>query len=442
MALTQFAQLVVDDAQLPESFVVASGRPADNGKDEEFKWDDAFDRHVNDWQGDAPVNYYSMSSIVTVDKDAVIGRIEPMVPATNGIDVHGNILAPVSSPQQIRIGNSIRRADDDPSQLISNVAGKVVQLGHQIMVDEVFYVGGDVSFETGNINSPAEVHITGAVPDRFEVRCTKSITVGGAVEAAHLDAKEDVVVGGGILGRHVGSVRSGQDIIAKFCSEADLFASRDVKIAKQVMNSKIRAEGRLIAEHSAVIGGYTFAKQGADVFVLGTESGTPTVVFSGTRPDVLAQCAAIDANLEPQREAIKKIKDRVQPLLKNLKRLTPAQREQATELMFKAEEAAAQVAEQEQRRDEMLETTEGATPKVRVSKAIYPRVTIYLGSRAFTFDKEIKGPVSIEMRQLNNVTEMVAVNQLTGSLQILKCQQIPVEQLMKEFQPLLEETPE
>lgn len=156
---------------------------------------------------------------------------------------------------------------------------------------------------------------------------------------------------------------------------------------------------------------------------------------------MLAECVAIDEQLQPARDAIQATREKVQPLLNNLKRLSPAQREQATELMYKAEEAAARMAEEEKRRDRMLkEAGAGGKPRMHVSGVIHPRVTISLGQRSITFQHELKGPITIEERQIKNVTEAVAVNQLTGSVQILKSHRLNADELLQDFEPL--STPE
>lgn len=439
-----FMEMVLDEEQKPpESFVVAEGRPPDEGHDEELKWDPAYDKALEDWQGDASVNYYNLSSIVIVEKDVAFGNLTAYAPACSGADVLGRLLESKRTPRRLELHESVRLGVDDPSQLISNVAGKVVQCGNKLLVDEVVHIKGDISFATGNIDAPAEVHITGAVPDRFTVKSAKSITVGGVIEAADVEAKGDVVVRGGIIGRNTGKVIAGGNITAKFCAEATLSAGGDVMVGKQMMNSKVRAKGRLIAEQVAVIGGHIYAAAGVDVAALGTNAGTPTNLFVGARPDALAECAAIDKRLQPTRDVVRKINDSVKPLMNNLKRLTGAQREQATEMAFKADEAQLQVDKEESRRDELLRAAGGGeTPHVRVSSVIHPHVSIHFGNRTINIDKELKGPVSIEVRQINNVTEVVAVNQLTGSIQTINSQQLAIDRLLKEYEPLIDRTTE
>lgn len=59
-------------------------------------------------------------------------------------------------------------------------------------------------------------------------------------------------------------------------------------------------------------------------------------------------------------------------------------------MMYKAEEAATQVAEEEQRREQLLEQGQGAAkPRIRVSQVIHPRVTISIGLRTTAFAQEL-----------------------------------------------------
>lgn len=437
--VAEFLELTESEGGLAKPFVVAAGRPAQEGKDEEFIWNEEFGRHATDSQGDAPVNYYERGSVTVVDENTILGTLTPMVPAKDGVDVRGEAIKPRSMPVRLELSGTVRRAEDDPSRIVSNIPGKIVLCGNKLRIEEVLRIEGDVGFSTGNINSPAAVHITGAVPDRFEVRSAKSIIVGSVIESACVDAEGDVTVRGGIVGRNTGKVRAGGRIVAKFCSEAYLSAGGDVLIGSQVLNSRVSARGKLIAEHAAVLGGHIYAAGGADVGVLGCDSCTPTQVFVGARPDVLVACAAIDERLRPARDTVERVRDKVQPLLCDLKRLTPWQREQTTKLAHEAEEAATRIAREEDRRRRMFEVGGGGrNPQVRIAKIIYPRVKIYLGRRSVTFDELVKGPVTIEERQIENVTEAVAVSQLTGSVKVLTSRQLPLDRLLQLFGPLME----
>ena len=63
---------------------------------------------------------------------------------------------------------------------------------------------------------------------------------------------------------------------------------------------------------------------------------------------------------------------------------------------------------------------------VLVLNRIYPGVTLRFGDRVVTFKEEKRGPIKIERRQIKNVTEIVTVNQLTGSVFPLKSGRIQI----------------
>lgn len=433
----EFIRLSENGEPHPEGFVAARGLPASNGQSEVFVWDPDLQGRQTDLPSDAPVNYYALNSIITVEKDTLLGTATPLVPSRPGRNVKGETMDATVEPEPLVIGDAIRRCPDDPCKLISNLAGKVVQKGQHLSIEEVLLVSGDVNFAIGNIDSTTAVHIQGSVLDRFEVRSRRSITVDGAIEAAVVAAGEDVVVRRGIIGRNVGSVTAGGRIVAKFCSEAVLTCAGDLAVISQLLNCRARTDGELQAVHVRIIGGHIYARLGGRVGVLGSDAGTPTRVFIGVRPDALAEIVAIDDRIQRTRDVIQGIRHTVQPLLNNVKHLTPTQREKAIELMFKAEEAQAGVESERERRQQILKAVGGdGNPRLIVSTLIHSGVTISLGARVTVFREELKGPLYIEQRKIHNVTELVAVNTLTGSVQVLTSQKMPLDILNDQYGPL------
>lgn len=445
--VSEFVNLITSKKDPAEPFVVVKGVPRYEGQDETFQWDSVFEEKKNEWQDDAQVNYYNLSNIITVPEDTLIGTILPMKPQKNGLDITGKTLKPRERPPvAIKIDHTVKQDPDDPAKIISNISGRVDLSNNAIHMDEVLEIKGDVGFGTGNIDSDVAVHITGVVPDRFEVKSKKSITVEMAIEAALVIAGQDVTVRRGIVGRSAGKVQAAGNIVAKYYSEANLIAGGDILIASQLLNCHVRAEGKIIGTHASILGGFVYAKMGCEVTELGTDVGTPTRIFIGICPAVLGESAAIDSSLQAKRNTIKRIRERVQPLLDNVKKLAPAQREQATELMFKAQEAEMQIEEEEEKRrqllDEAKETNddnqedESSPVKLSVSGTIYPDVTISIGSRMVMFRNELKGPIAIEERKIRNVTEIVAVNSLTGSVQVLNSRKLTEKELLKDYEPI------
>ncbi len=403
-----------------QRFLVAEGRAPVEGIDGEFKWHESFEHQANDWLDDAPADYYSFNSIVTVEKDMVLGTVTPAVPGKSGVDVRDQALRPATPGADIQLDPTVRLADDGTPTALANVAGKVVHRDGSLSISEVFEVPGDVDYACGNINSPVDVAIRGTVLDNFEVHSKKSIKVRGAIQAATIEAGEDVLVRGGILGRNKGAVRAGGQIVAKFAEEADLQAKGDIKLTKEMMNSRLHADGFLLAPNGALIGGDTYARQGAEARAIGSGACIITKISVGVHPDVVHQAEEISKMLKAKRQAVERIREGVKPLMANLKRLTPAQKERATELLFQAEAMDAEINQAEEGREKMLQEAKSPEPPfVTVSKLIFPGVRIRIGRRHVVFENEYKGPVRIEKRKIKGVTEFVAVNQLSGSISIL-----------------------
>ncbi len=136
--------------------------------------------------------------------------------------------------------------------------------------------------------------------------------------------------------------------------------------------------------------------------------------------NVLKEAGRLDQDMASRAEAVAKIRQTAQPLLANQKRLTPSQRERATELLCEVDTMESQIEDDEKRRDEMLENARAVNvPSVLVSEIAHPSISIQIGRRQTVLQADLKGPVRIEKRNVDNVTEFVAINQLTGSSTVL-----------------------
>ena len=433
--VTSFLEQLAADGSGGEEFEVARGVPPKEGADEEFEWDGAFNRHEVDPDGDEAIDWYTYNSIITVNAGEVIGRLSELIPSSNGRDVHGEVLRPQKSAMPLELDKTIRRSDEDSAVVIADVAGRVVLRDRRLAIHEVLEVAGDVDFGVGNIDSVTDVCIRGTVHDRFEVTSQKSILVGNAVEAARLKAKEEVTVRGGIVSRHEGLVYCGGPVTAKFLSETEIHAGGDIRVSKEVMNCRVFTEGRLEVPRGALIGGLAYARGGAEIGTVGSDANVRTRLCLGIHPCTLAELHKLDEQCRAKLDFIERIRTTVKPLIANLKRLTADQKEQATELLFKADEAEAEVRKAVERRESLLAAGgNDIQARLDLSKMIHPGVTIQMGMRSASIHKELKGPVRIEERKVDNATEIVTVNQLSGSITVLPCVQLTVAEMLEDFQ--------
>jgi len=426
-------------SDIPDNFLIAEGTPP-QGRDELFIWSDKYSDTQSDWQEDAPVDFYSLNNIITVEKDDVFGTTEPPIPAAPGMNIEGEAIPATCSPKTLKLDSTIVRSADDPSKLVAAISGTVVQEEDNIRIDEVLFVNGDVSFESGNVDSTVDVHIKGRVPDRFEVVSRKSVTVGRAIEAARVSAGRNVTVCNGIAARRTGLVTAGGSITAKYCSDANLVAGGDIKIAKQAMNSQMCTEGKFLGEAASMIGGSLLASGDVRLLHTGSQRNIVTRVVTGIKPEVIREAASID-------HKIKRAGELVEKLTEMLNHLDPAgvdaidggtkAIEEMKSLIAKSKKS---VTEEQERMEKLLgDVYTESSAKVYVSGTIFSGTRIRIGDRRVVFHQEHKGPSYIEKRKIENVTELVVVNTLSGSIKILTNEKRDAISLLEGFE--LEDAP-
>lgn len=414
-----------------ERYLIAEGRSPVEGEDGSFireKPQQTKDTEDAEPEDNAPVDYHAFHTIITVEEGDAIGNTTPAVPGKSGVDVHGKALMPARRVAEVQLQSTVRPAADDPGVVIAAAAGKVVFKDGSLSIDEVIAIKGDVDFGCGNIDASAEVSIDGTVLDDFEVKSEKSISVRGTIQAAKVEAGGDILVRGGIIGHHKGTVRAGGRIAAKFAQDADLTAESDIEITKAVMHSRVHCRGKLSVPRGAIIGGEVYAREGVEVVAIGSEAFIPTSLIVGIHPSVLQAADKTHEETRAKQKTLERIREGVKPLLACMKRLTPDQKEQATELLFKADCMAAEISEAEKECEEMMKEARPADPPiVLVTKTIYPGARIRIGHRHIVFRKELKGSVRIEERKIDSATEFVAISQASGSVTVLNSSNVDDE---------------
>lgn len=422
---TRYVALFANDAgeegpaEIPERFLIAEGFPPVEAVNGEFIWVERYQQQVHDWQGDASIDYYSANSILTIDAGTEIGRILPPSSGKAGRDVFGKELMPRQmSGAPIKLGSGLRTSEQSPEIVVTEVAGRLEQDGQTLAMKEVLQIQGDVDFSTGNVDSVIDVHVSGDVKPKFQIKTSKSITIGGAVEAATLEAGRDIQIRGGIFGRESNySVQAVGNIAASICDGVRLTAAGDLCVTKEILNSQIAVEGQLRIERGSIIGGEVRAREGMKIRNAGSELNVATRLAVGIDGAVLCRAQQMDIQVRKQLEQASQIQKAVAPLLNNMKRLTPAQREQATELMSKAMEIETAAERLEKERKELLAASAPRqTPTIDVLGTVYPGVVLIFGLREATVKLPLKGPLRVEERQIKGVNEIVMVNPLTGSV--------------------------
>ncbi len=403
--------------ELPERYLIAEGQAPVEAQDGEFVWFEEFEQKLKRWDTDEQADYYSMNSILTIDAGRRIGTLRPPVDGRPGRDIFGQEIQPRRRKgMPVVLGKGLRLADEQTGEVETEIAGRLEQDGHTIYMNDVLYVPRDVDFDSGNIDAVVDVHIRGVVKPNFTVRTTRNLLIEKDVESARLEAGGDITIRRGLFGQNSGFVvRAGGSFSAHLCDEAVVEAEGDVCVAKEIINSTIRTRGKLRADNATVIGGEIHARNGAVVKHLGSEAGVPTRLAVGIDGAVLHEAQQMQSAAEKQRKAAEQIRTRISPLMANLKRLTPQQREQATELMCKADELELAIDELLEQRQQMLAAARPDEPDVAVHICgmLYPGVVIVFGLEEVVIKTATKGPLRIQRSDAQR--QVLLIDERSGS---------------------------
>lgn len=434
------AQLADEDPN-PAEFLVAEGRPAVDGENGAFEWAPPPDDSLAD-RDDDRIDPHSLTPLHILTEGEIIGRIMPSSEGTSGVDVHGKSVAPSRRGQPVKVGENVRLLDD--GDVAATTPGKAIFDHGTVRLDAVLEINGDVDYESGNIDAPCNVLIHGSVLDQFVVKSKKSITIDKNVRAAEVEAGEHVLVSGGIVGCEKGLVSAGGSISVKFCEEATLRAGADIRLGTSSVNCELRAEGMVIGESAKIVGGNVYGRGGVVIGTLGNEAGVPTHVAVGLLADDSAESGREGPisedfivrrlkersrkqadSLARLEDAVRRIRQSAQPVLDNRDRLPKAHVEKAAYLLEEAERIEREAERLRRVRDRSSE--DGAplgTADILINHQAFPKVVLTIDDRLSRVNGPLRGPARIEKRKVDNVTEVVVINQITGSLSLLNSRRL------------------
>lgn len=414
--IAEFVRTASKRKNAAKKTLLAEGTPPRDGVDAAFEW-----------QKPPPTtdlrqfDYRVWAATQVAAAGEAIGRIVAATEGVAGVDVRGRPIPP-AKPQgaPLQLGEGVR--SDDGVTVTATCGGRIVYdpERHSLSIRPHLEVDEQINPERGPLTFAQDVLCRQAVGEGVRLTVRGSLVSLASIEAAEIDASGDIAVQFGILGRGRGRVASGGDVVVKFCEDANVTAGGDLYLGTNAINSRLTVKGTLYGGEAAVIGGETRVGVGLSVGTLGSEGGAPTQVFAAAVEGAGQRVRELEEANQKRREEIARIRLTLRPLMANLKRLSPAQREQVTALCYQADSMEEELnAAEEQRKQLAAATGEGAL--IRVGGCIHAGVAITIGTRQTVFGREVRGPVTVAVRKLKGVTQMVTIHEPTGSVTVLKC---------------------
>ena len=278
---------------------VAIGKPPIDGKDTELRAlvEDPTKQVLapKEKQGEGKVDMLNLGGTVSVaEGDALMERI-PATEGEAGVSVLGRVIpAKVGKDMLLKEGKGSVISNENPNLLIAAISGMPVIHDRSVDVTEAICLP-TVGVGTGHVKFKGDVVVLGNIESDMIVRATGSVTVGGFIESADVQAKGDIHVTKGIIGHNVSEgeerscvVKSGGSIYAKYAQFSELQAAEDIHLDVHCMNSEVRCGKDLIVsdangKQGTLSGGH--AKVGGKVkcVELGVEGDTATYVEAFAR---------------------------------------------------------------------------------------------------------------------------------------------------------------
>ncbi|NLS11938.1 DUF342 domain-containing protein [Vibrio sp. SM6] len=275
--------------------VVAAGKQPVNGEDARFipLVEDITKRILRPQQShenDGKVDMRNLGQTISVEEGQPVMRLEPATPGLAGFTVQGRVIAPKpGKDKSLKGGKGTEVSTTNPLLLVATKPGTPLIKHGVVEVDDAL-VMTEVSVATGHVSFNGDLLITGNIESGMVVKAAGSITVGGFIESANVQAKDDIIVGKGIIGHNVGEedarscvVQSNGSIVASYAQFAELSARKDIELQLHCMNNNLRCGGDLTVvdpqQRTGTLSGGTALVGGRVCCVsLGVEGDTATLV--------------------------------------------------------------------------------------------------------------------------------------------------------------------
>lgn len=257
---------------------------------------------------DGSVDYWSMYSVQSVQKDQVIAVYHPAVQGTDGTSVSGKpIAAKVAREQSALRGTGFGRSEDYLTYF-SLMDGKIDIENDKIRIQPIYEVSGDANLTTGNIDFTGDIVIHGSVESGVTIKATGSITIDGIVEACNLEAGKDIILRKGMVGGNKAHVRTKGNLYAKFIEYAVIQVEGDME-ADVLLDCTVACRGSLLIQGrtAKIIGGNVSAVKGIKATTIGNDAEMRTSISVGISTECISRLNLLKKKLDITKQELEKI---------------------------------------------------------------------------------------------------------------------------------------
>lgn len=318
-ALSLYAAQQSSPQPTQEYYQVARGRPMRKGED------GAIEFHVQptsmmpryDETESGSIDFKQLNLLENCFAGQRVASILPPGPGRPGTDIFGGeIPAQPGKPVSVVTGPGVA-ASANGRDFTSEIEGRLVYEKGALSVSPLLEINRDVDYSVGNVDFIGKVVVRGSLLDGFYVNAKQGVEVTGDVGAARITSRGNVKITGGVKGKNAAIIAC-RNLAAHYVDDATVEATGDVAVTKEIMNSSVKALGRVSIPAGSIVGGYVCGFKGVETESVGSEMGVPTRIAAGINWTDENKMAEIRAKIAEYLDRAQSAQVLLEPLLGDL----------------------------------------------------------------------------------------------------------------------------
>lgn len=327
-------------------------------------------------QADGRIDFRERQLFIGVGQGQLIATRMPATRGEPGKDICGEVVPPVPG-RDLPVQVSDDACFDEQTGEIRAVHSGVLSItgDNTIKVCSVQTISCNVDYTTGNLKTRNALQIKGSVKPLFKVTTGGDVGIEGKVENAILSSGANIIVKGGITGKH-SRLQADGDIDINFIEHGRAFADGSIILRREGYYSRLHAGDDLHCDkNSRVIGGQMVAAGQITCGTVGSVNALPGLVAAGVQPEKLQRMFELQRKKE-------KIEIKLALLRSNRGNRGPAKK------MVRLEKKLKKITKNLTKLDLTGTITPGQQAKITVAGTIYKGTEIRIGNRTITLDND------------------------------------------------------
>lgn len=379
--------------QIMENILVAEGTKPGESKEGYVEYLFNIDKEagpaINE---DGHIDFYNLNLLESVEANQVVAKYFPTIEGAPGADVFGQEIPPPKlkdcKPPK---GKSLYTTEAEPNIYLSKIDGFITLKNGEVIITNEYNIRGDVDFHTGNVICKGKLNVVGNVKSGFRIEMSQDIKIGGYVKDAIIKTGGNVNIVGGFSGKGEGLIDAGKNVFLRYIRSQTVYAGGDISVEKEVVDSKLYAEGNIISQSNRMmlIGGYALAGKNISVKNIGHEYGIPTKVEAGHDYKIHHEIRKITSEIAAVKEELFRLKEEIEKITANNKPISGMEqkfKELIVEFHNKKKDFDSLKESRKELKDNILKFSGSS---ISATGTIYPGVTIVIDGHKFKVNEEM-----------------------------------------------------